>query len=67
MDALLAVWEVINDPDQDPVPTEINGPDPSGEDPAPACKHKFLKVRNANIQCKTKVKGGGEYSSKHKK
>ena len=31
------------------------------------CKHKFLKGRNANTQCKTKVKSGGEYCSKHKK
>ena len=31
------------------------------------CKRKFLKGRNTNTQCKTKVKSGGEYCSKHKK
>ena len=31
------------------------------------CKHKFLKGRNTNTQCKTKVKGDGEYCSKRKK
>jgi len=33
--------------------------EPSVEDPGPTCKDKFLKVRNANTQCKTKVKWGG--------
>jgi len=56
-DVLLAIWEEIDDPDQEP----------SVEDPAPTSKHKFLKGRNANTQCKKKVKGGGEYCSKHKK
>jgi len=32
-------------------------------DPAPTCRDKFL----ANTHCKTKVKGGGKYCSKHKK
>jgi len=36
VDALLAIWEEINDPN--PV-----------EDLAPTRKHKFLKGRNANI------------------
>ena len=53
VDALLSTWE-------DPTPTEI-------EDPTPTCKHRFLKGRNANTQSKTKLKGSGEYCSKHKK
>lgn len=32
----------------------------------PTCKHKYLKGKNANKQCTTKVKGGGDYCSKHK-
>jgi hypothetical protein len=36
-------------------------------DEAPTCKHVFIKGRNAKTQCKTIVKGGGEYCCKHKK
>jgi len=54
VDALLSIWEEIDQ-------------EPSIEDPAPTCKRKFLRGRNANTQCKTKVKGGGECCSKHKK
>lgn len=63
VDALLAIWEEPSV--EDPAPTEINDPEPSGEDPAPTCKHNSPKGRNANTQCKTKIKGGGEYCSKH--
>jgi hypothetical protein len=31
-----------------------------------SCKHIFIKGGKANTQCKTKVKGGGKYCSKHK-
>jgi hypothetical protein len=31
------------------------------------CKHMFLKGKNANTQCKMKVKGDVKYCSKHKK
>ena len=61
VDALLAIWEEIDDP-------SVEGPiakDPKLE--APTCKHMFIKGRNANTRCKTKVKGGVEYCSKHKK
>jgi len=42
-DALLAIWDKVDqEPSvEDPIPTEI-------KDPAPTCKHKFLKGRNAN-------------------
>jgi hypothetical protein len=31
------------------------------------CKHKFTRGKNANTQCKAKVKEGGEYCKKHSK
>ena len=31
------------------------------------CEHVYIKGKNANTQCKTKIKGSGEYCSKHKK
>jgi len=64
VDALLAIWEEIDQEPTvgDPAPTEINDPTPT-----PTCKHKFLIGRNTKTQCRTKVKWGGEYCSKHKK
>jgi hypothetical protein len=56
VDDLLAIWENIDVEDS----TDSSG------DEAPTCKHMFIKGRNANTQYKTKVKGGGEYCSKHK-
>ena len=53
VDALIEMLEKI-DQDSDP-------------DPVPTCKHMFLKGKKANTQCKTKVKGGNDYCSKHKK
>jgi len=37
------------------------------EEPVETCKHKFLKGKKGNTQCKTKLKGGNNYSSKHNK
>jgi len=56
VDALIAIWEEIDKPDQE-LDRKVE---------APTCKHKFLKRRNANTQYKTKVKEGGEYCSKRK-
>ena len=56
VDALIEMWEAI---DQDC--------DPDQDSPTPTCKHMFLKGKKANTQCKTKVKGGNDYCSKHKK
>ena len=55
VDALLEMWKEIDDPEPIVEAEEI-----------PTCKHMFLKGRNANTQCKWKVKGGGEYCSYHK-
>ena len=35
--------------------------------PPATCKHVFLKGKNANTQCKVKVKEGSEYCNKHSK
>jgi hypothetical protein len=35
--------------------------------PFATCKHVFLKGKNANTQCKVKVKEGSVYSNKHSK
>jgi len=61
VDAVLAIWEEIDDP-------SVEGPIPEyPKVEVPTCKHMFIKGRNANTRCKTKVKGGAEYCSKHKK
>jgi len=54
VDALIAMWEEI---DQNPADIA---------EESKTCKHKFLKGKKANTQCKTKVKGDGDYCSKHK-
>jgi len=56
VDALIEMWEKI---DQDS--------DSNQDSPTPTCKHEFRKCKKANTQCKTKVKGGNDYCSKHKK
>jgi len=58
---LIEIWEGL---DEEP---SVEGLDEEPTVKNPTCKHKFLKGRNANTQCKTKVKGVGEYCSKHKK
>jgi hypothetical protein len=49
-DALLALWKEPKIPVND----------------LEQCKHVYIKGVKANTQCKIKVKGGGEYCSKHK-
>lgn len=31
------------------------------------CRHRFVKGKNANLHCKIRVKGDGDYCSKHKR
>ena len=56
VDAIIEVWDNIEDSDQDSE-TKVENP---------TCKHMYIKGKNANSKCKRKVKGGGEYCSKHK-
>jgi hypothetical protein len=50
VDALLALWEEPKIPVND----------------LEQCKHVYIKGGKANTQCNIKVKGCGEYCSKHK-
>jgi len=71
IDALLKIWCYQQEMDiamfsmyQE---EDLTSPAKVEEEEGFTCKHKFLKGRNANTQCKTKIKWDGEYCSKHKK
>lgn len=47
--------------DMDDIWCEYKKPKPK------ACQHMYTKGKNTNTQCTTKVKGEGDYCSKHRK
>ena len=63
VNAILSIWCVLKDL---PLST-FDDNEATVEKVAPkTCQHMYIKGAKANTQCKVKVKGGGEFCSKHK-